>query len=39
MAFAVMCSGGDAPGMNPAVKKFVDYALKVGKKPILSMMV
>ena len=35
MAFAVMCSGGDAPGMNPAVKKFVDYAFKVGKKAYL----
>lgn len=23
-----MCSGGDAPGMNPAIKKFVDYAYK-----------
>ena len=23
-----MCSGGDAPGMNPAIKKFIDYAYK-----------
>ena len=27
-----MCSGGDAPGMNPAIKKFVDYAFKRGQK-------
>jgi len=32
MAFAIMCSGGDAPGMNPAIKKFVDYAFKKNKK-------
>ena len=32
MALAIMCSGGDAPGMNPAIKKFVDYAYKVGKR-------
>ena len=30
MAFAIMCSGGDAPGMNPAIKKFVDYTYKLG---------
>ncbi len=23
---AIMCSGGDSSGMNPAIKKFVDYA-------------
>jgi 6-phosphofructokinase 1 len=28
MNIAIMCSGGDAPGMNPAIKKFVDLALK-----------
>ena len=33
MALAIMCSGGDAPGMNPAIKKFVDYAFKRGQKP------
>jgi 6-phosphofructokinase 1 len=33
MALAIMCSGGDAAGMNPAIKKFVDYALKIGEKP------
>lgn len=32
MALAIMCSGGDAPGMNPAIKKFVDYAYKRGQK-------
>jgi len=30
MAFAIMCSGGDAPGMNSAIKKFVDYTSKLG---------
>lgn len=32
MALAIMSSGGDAPGMNPAIKKFVDYAYKMGQK-------
>ena len=31
MALAIMCSGGDAPGMNPAIKKFVDYVDKKGE--------
>jgi len=31
MSFAIMCSGGDAPGMNPAIKKFVDYVYKKGE--------
>lgn len=35
MALAVMCSGGDAPGMNPAIKKFVDYSQKKGQEPYL----
>jgi 6-phosphofructokinase 1 len=30
MALAIMCSGGDAPGMNPAIKKFVDHTYKQG---------
>ncbi len=25
MGIGIMCSGGDAPGMNPAIKRFVDY--------------
>ncbi len=25
-AIAIICSGGDSSGMNPAIKKFVDYA-------------
>jgi len=29
MAFAILCSGGDAPGMNPSIKKFVDYTHKL----------
>ncbi|MEJ2500354.1 MAG: 6-phosphofructokinase, partial [Campylobacterales bacterium] len=33
MALAIMCSGGDAPGMNPAIKKFVDYAYNRGEMP------
>ena len=28
MALAIICSGGDAPGMNPAIKKFVDHVYK-----------
>ncbi len=33
MSIAIMCSGGDAPGMNPAVKRFVDYTYLKGKTP------
>ena len=33
MAIAIMCSGGDAAGMNPAIKKFVDYVVKIGQEP------
>lgn len=33
MALAVMCSGGDAPGMNPAIKRFVDYVYEKGETP------
>lgn len=29
MALAILCSGGDAPGMNAAIKKFVDYTFKL----------
>jgi len=32
MSLAIMCSGGDAPGMNPAIKKFVDYVYDKGEK-------
>lgn len=32
---AIMTSGGDAAGMNPAVKCAVDYARKKGLKPFL----
>lgn len=35
MAYAIMCSGGDAPGMNPAIKKFVDYIDKKGEDAYL----
>ncbi len=35
MALAIMSSGGDAPGMNPAIKKFVDYAHKMGESSYL----
>jgi len=35
MSFAIMCSGGDSPGMNPAIKKFVDYVYKKGSTPYL----
>ncbi len=33
MSIAIMCSGGDAPGMNPALKRFVDYAFFNKKTP------
>ena len=29
MAYAILSSGGDAAGMNPAIKKFVDYCTKL----------
>lgn len=35
MALAIMSSGGDAPGMNPAIKKFVDYSYKKGETSYL----
>ncbi len=33
MALAIMCSGGDAPGMNAAIKKFVDIVYEQGETP------
>jgi 6-phosphofructokinase 1 len=33
MGIAIMCSGGDAPGMNPAIKRFVDYVYMKNEKP------
>jgi len=35
VAFAIICSGGDAPGMNPAIKKFVDLCHKNGVEAYL----
>jgi 6-phosphofructokinase 1 len=35
MALAIMSSGGDAPGMNPAIKKFVDYVYKHNQEAYL----
>lgn len=35
MAIAIMCSGGDSAGMNPAIKTFVDRALQFDEKPYL----
>ncbi|MCH9812471.1 MAG: 6-phosphofructokinase [Epsilonproteobacteria bacterium] len=35
MAIAIMCSGGDSAGMNPAIKTFVDRALVLGEIPYL----
>ena len=35
MSIAIMCSGGDSPGMNPAIKHFVDYVLSKNLKPYL----
>ncbi len=33
MKIAIMGSGGDAPGMNPAIKRFVEFCLEVGDEP------
>jgi len=30
---AILCSGGDVSGMNPAIKRFVEYSFKKGLKP------
>lgn len=30
---AILCSGGDASGMNPALKRFVEYAYSHGMEP------
>ena len=30
---AILCSGGDVSGMNPALKKFVEYSLEKGLTP------
>lgn len=33
MTIAIMCSGGDCAGMNPAIKSFVDYSYEKGITP------
>lgn len=30
---AILCSGGDTSGMNPAIKRFVEYSFQKGLKP------
>lgn len=35
MAMAIYTSGGDCAGMNPAIKKFVDYTRDLGETPYL----
>ena len=35
MAIAILCSGGDCAGMNPAIKTFVERALECNEKPYL----
>jgi 6-phosphofructokinase 1 len=35
MSIAIMCSGGDAAGMNPAIKEFVEYSLQLSLDPYL----
>ena len=32
---AILCSGGDVSGMNPAIKHFVEYSIKKGLIPYL----
>ncbi|MFA6760569.1 MAG: 6-phosphofructokinase [Sulfuricurvum sp.] len=34
-SIAILCSGGDVSGMNPAIKHFVEYALAKDLKPYL----
>ena len=34
-SIAIVCSGGDCSGMNPAIKKFVDYAYELELTPYL----
>ncbi len=33
MRLAIMGSGGDAPGMNPAIKRFVEVCYEIGHEP------
>ena len=33
MKIAILTSGGDSSGMNPAIKKFVEYSLEKGYEP------
>jgi 6-phosphofructokinase 1 len=33
MSIAIMCSGGDSCGMNPAIKSFVDYSYEKSLEP------
>lgn len=35
MSIAIVTSGGDCAGMNPAIKQFVDYCFLKGLKPFL----
>ncbi len=35
MSIAILTSGGDCAGMNPAIKQFVDYCFDKGKTPYL----
>ncbi len=35
MAIAILCSGGDSAGMNPAIKTFVEKVLQRGEVPYL----
>jgi 6-phosphofructokinase 1 len=35
MSIAIICSGGDSAGMNPAIKTFVERSLRNGEKPYL----
>ncbi len=30
---AILCSGGDVSGMNPALKRFVEYSFERGLTP------
>ena len=35
MGIAIMTSGGDCAGMNPGIKRFVEYSIELGLQPYL----
>ena len=35
MKTAILCSGGDCAGMNPAIKRYIEYSFEIGHRPHL----